>query len=238
MAQTSKKTARQASKKVQKNTKSTSIKKRGRLIKEVQKRSGQVVPFDIERIAGAIHKAMIATGEGSLEEAEMIANSVYAELVRISKRHPGFLPTVEGIQNTVEKQLMHSDYLTTAKSYILYREKRSNLRYKGIEVPEKVKKLAQESKKYFRDSLGEFVYYRTYSNWIEDEGRRETWVETVDRYVDFMRENLGDKLTNEEYAEVREAVQGFALLGTLPSGVSLSETYLIVSNTGPAFRLQ
>src|SRR3990167_11086413 len=125
------------------------------LIKQVQKRNGQIVPFDIERVINAIHKAMIATGEGSFEEAEMVANSVYAELVRISKKHANFLPTVEGIQNSVEKQLMISEYIATAKAYILYREKRSALRYKGIEVPEKVKQLATDSKKYFKDSLGE-----------------------------------------------------------------------------------
>ena len=67
---------------------------RNSLIKQVQKRSGQVVPFDIERVINAIHKSMIANGEGSLEEAEMVANSVYAELVRISKKHPNFLPTL------------------------------------------------------------------------------------------------------------------------------------------------
>jgi len=50
------------------------------------------------------------------------------------------------------------------------------------------------------------VYTRTYSRWIESEGRRETWIETVDRYMDFMRENLGKKLTETEYKEVREAI--------------------------------
>src|SRR4051812_37637688 len=124
------------------------------LIDRVQKRNGQIVPFDLDRVTSAINKAMIATGEGSFEEAELVANSVYADLVRISKNHKNFTPTVEGIQNSVEKQLMLSEYVTTAKSYILYREKRSALRYKGIEVPEKVRKLAAESKKYFRNSLG------------------------------------------------------------------------------------
>ena len=180
--------------------------KKGYLIKEVQKRTGKIVLFDIERITNAINKAMIATGEGSLEEAEMEANSVSADLVRISKKHPNFVPTVEGIQNSVEKQLMLSEYVTTAKAYILYREKRSALRYKGVEVPEKVKKLAEDSKKYFRNALGEFVYYRTYSRWIPEENRRETWIETVDRYVDFMRENLGKKLKENEYKEIREAI--------------------------------
>ncbi|MFN3638316.1 MAG: ribonucleoside-triphosphate reductase, partial [Chloroherpetonaceae bacterium] len=47
---------------------------------------------------------------------------------------------------------------------------------------------------------------RTYSRWLPEKGRRETWVETVDRYIAFMRENLGDKLTQAEYAEVREAI--------------------------------
>ena len=176
------------------------------LVKEVQKRNGQIVPFDIEKVSNAINKAMFATGEGSPEEAELVANSVYADLVRTSKNHPNFIPTVEGIQNIVEKQLMLSEYIATAKAYILYREKRSSLRYKGIEVPERVKKLAEESKKYFRNTLGEFVYYRTYSKWIPEENRRETWIETVDRYMDFMQENLGKKLKPSEYKEVREGI--------------------------------
>lgn len=188
--------------------KKKSAKTRGQhtLIKKVQKRNGLIVDFDIERVAVAVNKAMIATGEGSIEEAEMIANQVYAELVRSSKKHPGFLPTVEGIQNSVEKELMLSEYVATAKAYILYREKRSALRYKGIEVPEKVKKLAEDSKNYFKNPLGEFVYYRTYSKWIPEENRRETWIETVDRYMDFMKENLGKKLKENEYAEVRDAI--------------------------------
>jgi len=185
-------------------TKKSSQKKS--LIKKVQKRNGQIVPFDIERIVSVVNKAMLATGEGSLEEAEMVANGVYADLVRISKKHANFIPTVEGVQNSVEKQLMLSEYIITAKAYILYREKRSALRYKGVEVPEKVRKLEEESKKYFRNPLGEFVYYRTYSRWIPEENRRETWIETVDRYVDFMKENLGSKLKPTEYEEVRDAI--------------------------------
>lgn len=69
-------------------------------------------------------------------------------------------------------------------------------------LSDKVRQLAQESKKFFRNQLGEFVYYRTYSRWIENEKRRETWIETVNRYIEFMKENLGDKLTQEEYSEI------------------------------------
>lgn len=64
--------------------------------------------------------------------------------------------------------------------------------------------LVNQSQKYFRNPLAEFVYYTSYSRWLETEGRRETWIETIDRYIDFMRENLGKKLTDAEYAEVRQ----------------------------------
>lgn len=176
------------------------------IVRNIQKRDGSVVPFNIGKIVTAINKAMIASNEGSPEEAEIVANKVYADLVRITKKYKTFVPTVEGVQDTVEKELILSEYVKAAKAYIIYRENRARLRALGVSVPPKVKKLAEESKKYFRSSLGEFVYYRSYSRWIEKEERRETWIETVDRYVDFMKENLKDKLSGREYEEVREAI--------------------------------
>lgn len=175
-------------------------------VKNVQKRDGSIVPFDVDRITNAINKAMIAAGEGSEMEAEMVANKVFADLVRISKKFKNFVPTVEGIQDSVERELILSEYVKTSKSFILYREERAKLRAKGIEVPDHVRELAEKSKNYFRTSLGEFVFYRSYSRWIENEGRRETWIETVDRYMTFMKENLGNKLTEKEYKEVREGI--------------------------------
>lgn len=80
------------------------------------------------------------------------------------------------------------------------------MREASREIPDRVKHLYEESSKYFHNQLAEFVYYRTYSRWIDAEGRRETWMETVDRYVDFMRENLGKKLSEKEYAEVRQYI--------------------------------
>ena len=175
-------------------------------IKKVQKRDGSIVMFDFERVAIAINKAMVASNEGSEAEARMVAHKVLADLVRIAKKFKNFVPTVEGIQDTVEKELILSEYVNAAKNYIIYRQKRADLRVRGIRVPEKVQKLASESRKYFRNALGEFVYYRSYSKWIAEENRRETWIETVDRYVSFMKENLGDKLKEDEYKEVRETI--------------------------------
>jgi ribonucleoside-triphosphate reductase len=187
--------------------KNTVAEKKGlKLVKNIQKRDGTIVPFDLMKIVGAIHKAMLVTGEGSLEEAELVATKVFADLVRISKKYPNFVPTVEGIQDSVEKELILSEYVKTAKEYILYRQERSRLREQGVSVPPKVKKLAADSKKYFKNPLGELVYYRSYSKWIEAESRRETWIETVDRYVEFMKGKLGKKLKPTEYAEIREAI--------------------------------
>ncbi len=174
---------------------------------KIQKRDGRVVPFEFEKVQTAVHKAMLATGEGSLEEAVVVSHKVASEMMTIAKKYKNFLPTVEGCQDEVERQLILSDYVATAKAYILYRAERAKIRKELGEVPEHVRKLAEESKKYFKDNpLGEFVYLRSYARWIESEQRRETWVETVERYVDFMKENLGDKLTKKEYAEVKDAI--------------------------------
>lgn len=177
------------------------------MVSQIEKRDGRVVEFDFDRISRAIEKAMEASGEGSADDATLVAHQVAGELARFAKKYKNFLPTVEGIQDSVEKHLILNDYVKTAKSYILYRDKRAQMRAAHAEVPAHVKKLVEESSKYFKDNpLGEFVYLRTYAKWIPSEGRRETWIETVDRYISFMKENLGDKLTQKEYSEVREAI--------------------------------
>ncbi len=174
---------------------------------QIQKRDGRIMPFEFEKIVRVIGKAMNASGEGSPEEAVVVGHKVVGEMMRIAKTYKNFLPTVEGCQDEVERQLMLCDYVATSKAYILYRAERSKIRKEQGEVPEHVKLLTEESQKYFKHNpLGEFVYLRTYARWVEGEQRRETWIETVDRYVAFMKENLGDKLTKKEYAEVREAI--------------------------------
>jgi len=175
-------------------------------IKFIRKRGGVVVPFDLDRISDAVYKSMVITGEGEKKEAEYIARKVLSELNRINKLVGGWIPAIEGVQDIVEKELILEDFVKTAKAYILYREERAKLREAASAVPEKVKKLTKESKKHFKNQLAEFVYYRTYSRWIEDENRRETWLETVDRYVDFMKENIGNKLTTKEYKEVHDGI--------------------------------
>lgn len=175
-------------------------------VKKIQKRDGSIVPFDLNRISNAVGKAMIAAEEGTKQDAEYIGRKVQSELAKIAKIAKNFVPTVEGIQDIVEQELIFEGFAKTAKAYILYREERARLRKVGVGVPERVRKLTEESKKNFRNPLAEFVYYRTYSRWMDHENRRETWMETVDRYMNFMRENLGEKLHENEYAELRDAI--------------------------------
>lgn len=172
--------------------------------KLVKKRDARLVPFDQDRITRAILKAMAATREGALEDASRVSDGAMKELRR--KYLPGYILGIEEIQDVVETALITLDYPKTAKAYILYRQKRADIREKRKEIPERVRRLTEESKKYFNNPLGEFIYYRTYSRWIESEGRRETWLETVDRFFSFMKEKLGEKLTDGEYKELQQAV--------------------------------
>lgn len=170
----------------------------------VRKRDGLTAPFEEARITAAILKAMESVGEGGEKDATRVSENVVKTL---SKSHSyEDVLDIEEIQDTVESQLIDLDYPKTAKAYILYRQERARVRDQKRLIPDDVKKLVDESKKYFKNQLGEFIYFRTYSRWMEREGRRETWIETVDRYMNFMKENLGKKLTEEEYAEVREGI--------------------------------
>jgi len=72
------------SKKVELKKNKTATKTKSFLIKKIQKRNGMVVEFDLDKVTNAIYKAMINSEEGSNEEAELVSNKVYSELVRIN----------------------------------------------------------------------------------------------------------------------------------------------------------
>ena len=91
----------------------------------IVKRTGAEEPFDQSKIAAAIAKAGKATGEFRNQEAEQLSETVVSIAVReLGSR----TPTVEDIQDTIEKVLMHSRFKRTAKAYILYREQHAELR--------------------------------------------------------------------------------------------------------------
>ena len=97
------------------------------------KRDGRKVPFDINKIIDAIRKALEAAGEKNGVYAAFIASSAENELESLEKPMDS-LPTVEDIQNIVEKKLMEQGFHKTAKAYILYREQRTRARLVNSEL--------------------------------------------------------------------------------------------------------
>ncbi len=188
------------------------LKKELAKIKSIRRRTGEVIKFDLDRIARAVFKAFEVTREGGELESHEVAKRVFRNLLKFQTElqsvHKGakFLPTVEMVQDFVEKELMTAGFTNTAKEYILYRNKRSELRATFGPIPEAVKQAVEESSKYFSSPYSEYIFYQFYSRWVPELGRRETWIETIDRYMSFMKENLGDKLSKTEYEDLRQAI--------------------------------
>lgn len=103
------------------------------IISEIKKRDGSVVKFEEGKIANAIFKAARSVGGKDIEEAKRLAAKVAEEL---QKQVEG-IPTVEHLQDTVEKVLIDVGHAQTAKAYIVYRQKRAELRDQKMKVLEK-----------------------------------------------------------------------------------------------------
>ena len=95
-------------------------------MKFVLKRDSKLEPFDQERITIAIWKAAKAVGGKDKEQAKHISDQVVAELNKIYGDDG--VPTVEEIQDLVEKQLIENGHAQTAKAYILYRKQHTDMR--------------------------------------------------------------------------------------------------------------
>jgi ribonucleoside-triphosphate reductase len=95
-------------------------------MKSVRKRDGRLEPFDQERITNAVWKAAKAVGGKDREEAKRISDQVLAELK--NRFGEDGVPTVEEIQDLVEKMLIESGHARTAKAYILYRKQHQDQR--------------------------------------------------------------------------------------------------------------
>src|SRR3989337_4001226 len=85
----------------------------------VRKRDGKLEPFDQERITIAVWKAAKAVGGKDREQAKRVSDQVLAELK--NRFGEDGCPTVEEIQDIVEKMLIENAHAQTAKAYILFR---------------------------------------------------------------------------------------------------------------------
>ncbi|KXG74668.1 Anaerobic ribonucleoside-triphosphate reductase [Fervidicola ferrireducens] len=95
------------------------------MITKIRKRDGRIVPFDGERIANAIFKAARAVGGNDYERAKFLARKVVENLER---KFTAAIPSVEDVQDEVEKVLIENGHSKTAKAYILYRQQRTEIR--------------------------------------------------------------------------------------------------------------
>jgi ribonucleoside-triphosphate reductase len=90
---------------------------------KVQKRTGQIVDFDLEKIGNAIKKAFDSK---QVEYDPAIVESVDKS---ISLTYTNVPVSVETIQDYVERALMQFGYYDIAKTFILYREQRKSTRF-------------------------------------------------------------------------------------------------------------
>lgn len=162
---------------------------------KVVKRNGDIVDFDSNKIKIAVGNAYMEVNDTWNENIlSKIANDIEIILRNCGEKH-----TVEFIQDTVENYLMQN-FPSVAKRFILYRQERESRRAKGIK---KYQFLSDEFLSKYKhkpdplNELGSFVFYRTYARFLEDEGRRERWWETVARAVDHNM-SLSSKSTTAE----------------------------------------
>ena len=107
------------------------------MIKKIIKRDGRIVDFNPEKITNAIFKAMISVGEPDRELAEKLTQKVIKKLQKTLKKNQ--IPTVEQVQDVVEQILIEANLAKVAKAYILYRQKRAEIRKEKQKVLNKDK---------------------------------------------------------------------------------------------------
>ena len=100
-----------------------------RPLRRVRKRDGRDVPFDRNKIRSAIAGAMAAVGDDDPQFAAEVAGVVELALRdRAAQSGASYVPTIEDIQDFVERALMDLGRAAVAKAYILYRDRRARLR--------------------------------------------------------------------------------------------------------------
>ncbi len=132
-------------------------------ITQVIKRDFTTKPFHLPKVTNAILKAMTAVELGGIADAECVSDKVYAGLLERKSVDETYVPTVEEVQDFVEKKLMETEFFEVAKAYILYRneqakKRKSNIFEKRINL-----------KPYEYPALYEYVPAIRHSYWIHSE---------------------------------------------------------------------
>jgi ribonucleoside-triphosphate reductase len=170
---------------------------------QVIDRNGDFVPFDINRIENAVAACFRSCNTlPAIQPLEVVAK-VYLELITLYPNRSVF--QVELIEKATLDVLSDLGLHEARTRYEFHRQLHAEER-EVKPVPKEVKEQFQASKAYFPTLLQEFQFFDKYSRYNEELGRRETWVETVDRTVDFLKEISQDKLDESYYQEIRSAI--------------------------------
>jgi anaerobic ribonucleoside-triphosphate reductase len=94
-------------------------------LSKIQKRNGAIVDFDLQKISDALFSAAKSVGGHDRKMSQNLSEKVG---VVLETKYPDAIPTVEQVQDIVEKVLIEEGHAATAKAYILYREKKSEIR--------------------------------------------------------------------------------------------------------------
>ncbi len=114
-----------------------------KIFREIRKRDGRVVSFDVAKITDAIFKAAKAVGGSNRGIAENLTAQVIKTLQgQIPK---GVIPSVEEVQDAVEVALIENGHARTAKAYILYRDRRTRIRDAKSDLMDVVKEILVET---------------------------------------------------------------------------------------------
>jgi hypothetical protein len=166
----------------------------------IVKRDGRVAAFDISRIENAMAKCFASLGKKPITPLPDLATQV-VNIVSVKYRQP----TVEQVQDIVEMVLQAAGEYEAAKHYILYRAEHAKQRQERP-IPESVRLAFAEADKFFPTQLQKFQFYDKYSRFNYDLGRRETWIETVDRAVGYLAELSDNRLGAETYERIRRGI--------------------------------
>jgi len=122
------------------------------MLEYIRKRDGRLDVFGEEKIESAIQKAVRAVGGDDMEKASHITRQIVGILEVIYK--DGRIPTVENVQDLVEKILIENGHAKVAKAYILYRKQHEALR---------------RTREFMQESIESIDSYLTQEDWRVNE---------------------------------------------------------------------
>ncbi|MBZ4663838.1 MAG: nrdD [Caloramator sp.] len=113
------------------------------MFSQIRKRDGRIVNFSKEKISRAIFMAAREVGGSDFAMADSIADKVINYMASVLSQDE--IPTVEFVQDCVEKVLIEDGHAKTAKAYILYRAKRTRYREAKTELMDIVREILVET---------------------------------------------------------------------------------------------